>query len=45
MTTATRYERGYLLQLLREANTVLLQLQKNTVVLPAVVAPRRSLLK
>jgi hypothetical protein len=43
--TAIRFEKAYLLQLLRAGNRILRELQENTVVLPAVRAPRRSLLK
>jgi hypothetical protein len=44
MTTATRFEKAYLLNLLRTGNVILRELQENTVVLPAVRGPRHSLL-
>jgi hypothetical protein len=45
MSTRDRYERGYLLLLLRTANTILRELQHNIVVLPGVKGPRKSVLK
>jgi hypothetical protein len=44
MSTAQRFEKAYLLNLLRQANLILRELQENTVVLPAVRGPRRSCL-
>lgn len=43
-TTATKLEKAYLLHLLRTGNLILRELQENTVVLPAVRGPRRSVL-
>lgn len=44
MSTATRFEKAYLLNLLRAGNLILRELQENVVVLPAGPAPRHSLL-
>ncbi len=45
MTTATRFEKAYLLQLLRDSNIVLKELQQGIVTLPAQAGPRKSMLK
>jgi hypothetical protein len=44
MTTATRFEKAYLLNLLRTGNVILREMQENVVVLPAQRGPRHSLL-
>ena len=44
MTTAERFERGYLLQLLRDGNAILRELQQGIVTVPSEKTPKRSLL-